>query len=161
PFAPLLVETAEARSHHWDFPTALGAALRDALVCDAVLFEGGAFVDFLDTRGFMLPEDERLLAEQWLLTERSVQEVLGVSPGEGFTLRDVRTGDLYEVRERAGSSQVVAGALYCSRVVPAGDTVQVLGGMEPVSLGERDDLIALLDEDPGPVDLVAALSRRF
>ena len=39
--------------------------------------------------------------------------------------------------------------------------MQVFGGMEPVSLGERDDLIALLDDDPGPVELVAALSRRF
>jgi hypothetical protein len=56
---------------------------------------------------------------------------------------------------------VKVGELYCARVVPAGDTMQVFGGMEPVSLGERDDLIALLDDEPDPVDLVAALSRRF
>lgn len=161
PFAPLLVESAEARAQHWDSPKALGDALHDALVCDAVLFEGGAFADFLSARGFLLPDDERSLAEQWLLVERSVHEVIEVSRGEGFTVRDVRTGDVRDVRERAGSTQVNVGGLYCARVVPAGDTMQVFGGMEPLSLRERDDLIALLDDEPGPVDLVAALSRRF
>lgn len=161
PFALQLVETAEARAHHWDFPEALRHAMGDALVCDAVLFEGGAFADFLSARGFLLPDDERSLAEQWLLVERSVHEVIDVSRGEGFTMRDVRTGDVHDVRERAGSTQVKIGELYCARVVPAGGTMQIFGGMEPVSLGERDDLIALLDDEPGPVDLVAALSRRF
>lgn len=161
PFAPLLVQTAEARAQHQDSADALLLAIRDGLVCDAVLFEGGAFADFLDTRGFLLPEDERLLAEQWLLVERSVHEILDVARGEGFTLRDVRTGDVQWVSEPAGSAQVKTGELYCGRVVPVGDTTQIFGGMEPVSLGERDALIALLDDAPGPVDLVAALSRRF
>ena len=161
PFAPLLVEAAEARAQYWAFPEALGVALRDGFVCDAVLFEGGAFADFLATRGSLLPEDERLLAEQWLLVQRSVHEVLDVSRGAGFSLRDVRTGDVHQVREWAASTQVKAGELYCARVVPAGDTMQVFGGMEPVSLRERDALIALLDDEPDPVDLVGALSRRF
>ena len=76
-------------------------------------------------------------------------------------MRDVRTGDVHEVRERAGSRQVKAGELYCARVVRAGDTMQIFGGIQPVSIGERDDLIALLDDDPNPVELVATLSRRF
>jgi hypothetical protein len=128
---------------------------------DGVLFEGGAFADFLATRGSLLPDDERLLAEQWLLVQRSIHEVLAVARGQGFTVRDVRTGDIHEVRERAGSTQVRVGQLYCARVVPAGDTMQFFGGIEPVSLGERHTLIALLDDDPNPIELVAALSRRF
>jgi hypothetical protein len=68
---------------------------------------------------------------------------------------------LHQVRERAGSRQVKVGELYCARVVPAGDTMQIFGGMEPVSIGERDGLIALLDDDPDPVELGAFLSRRF
>ena len=161
PFGPLLMETAQARARYWDFPGVLERALDDGLACDAVLFEGGAFADFLAVRGSLLPEDERLLAQQWLLVERSVYEVLGVSRGQGLTLRDVRTGDVHEVRERAGSTQVKVGELYCARVVPAGDTMQIFGGIEPVSIGERDGLIALLDDDPDPVELVAFLSRRF
>lgn len=160
-FAAQLVETASARSRHWGSPDSLIAGLGDPLVADAVLFEGGAFAEFVDTRGFLLPDDERSLAEQWLLVQRSVYEVRDVSRGRGFTLRDVRTGDVHEVRERAASTQVQIGQLYCARVVPAGETMQVFGGMEPVSLGERDGLIALLDDEPDPVGLVAALSRRF
>lgn len=160
-FVALLLEAASARSQHWDSPGSLVDGLRDALVADVVLFEGGAFAEFVGTRGFLLPDDERSLAEQWLLVQRSVYEVLDVSRGQGFTLRDVRTGDVHEVRERAGSMHVQAGEFYCARVVPAGETMQVFGGLEPVSLGERDRLIALLDEEPDPVGLVAALSRRF
>ena len=161
PFASLLVEAAAARAQYWDFPEALEHAIEGGLVCDAVLFEGGAFADFLSARGFLLPDDERLLAGQWLLVERSLHEVLDVSRGRGFTLRDVRTGDVHQVREQAGSTQVKVGEFFCARVVPAGDTMQIFGGMEPVSLGERDDLVALLDDGPDPVKLVAALSRRF
>ena len=65
----------------------------DPLVLDAVLFEGGAFEDFLEVRGPLLPDDERLLAEQWLRVERSVFEVEQVRRGEGVAVRDVRTGD--------------------------------------------------------------------
>lgn len=79
-----------------------------------------------------------------------------------MTLRDVRTGDVNEVREKAGSTQVKSGELYCARVVPAGETMQIFGGLHPVSVGpERDRLIALLDGGPDPVELVAFLSRRF
>jgi tetratricopeptide (TPR) repeat protein len=160
PFSSLLIAAAAARARSWD-PDALARALDDGLVFDVVLFEGGAFADFLTTRDSLLPDDERLLAGQWLLVQRSVHEVLAVSRGQGFTLRDVRTGDVHQVRERAASTQVKVSELYCARVVPAGNTMQIFGGIEPVSLGERDELIALLDNDPDPVELVTALSRRF
>jgi hypothetical protein len=38
--------------------------MADPLVTDVVLFEGGAFAEFLQVRGSLLPDDERLLAEQ-------------------------------------------------------------------------------------------------
>ncbi len=137
------------------------AGLADPLLIDAVLFEGGAFADFLAARGSLLPEDERALAEQWLLVDRTVFEVEKVHRGLGMTVRDVRTGDTHEVRERSGSRVVKPGQLLCARAVPAGDTMQFFGGMEPVALHERDALIALLDAEPDPLELVAALSRRF
>ena len=161
PFGHLLMATVETRTRHWELSEALQQGFDDPLPGDLVLFEGGAFAEFLDVRGSLLPEDERLLAQQWLLSERSVHEVLSVAPGRGFTVRDVRTGDICEVRERAGSTQVETGQFYCIRVVPVGDTMQIFGGIEPMSLGERDTLITLLDDDPDPVDLVAALSGRF
>ncbi|MGH3970747.1 MAG: SEC-C metal-binding domain-containing protein [Mycobacterium sp.] len=158
----LMVEVAdECCRYDDDDPDALDAALGDPLVLDAVLFEGGAFADFLDVRGSLLPDDERLLAEQWLLVERSVFEVEQVHPGEGLTVRDVRTGDTHEVTERAASRQLKPGQLICARVLPTGDTTRFFGGVQPVALHERDPLIELLDSEPDPVALVALLSRRF
>lgn len=161
PFTALVLEAGQERARHSDSPDALAEALGDGLVFDVALVEGGAFEDFLDRRGCLLPDDELLLAQQWLLAERSVHEVVAVRPGQGMTLRDVRTGDVNEVRERAGSTQVKVGQLYCARVVPAGETTQIFGGLHPVSVGERDELIALLDDEPDPIELVAFLSRRL
>ena len=161
PWRGHVLDVAERRAEHWDQPGATYLATQDPLVCDSVLFEGGAFEAFLTERGGLLPDDERLLAEQWLLTERSVHEVETVNPGSGFTARDLRTGEQVEVRERTASRTIKAGMLFCARLVPAGGTVQCFGGLEPVALHERDRLLDLLDSEPDPDQLVACLSARF
>lgn len=158
----LLAEVGYERYRHThDLSEAVAAGMTDLLVNDVVLFEGGAFEEFLEVRGSLLPDDERLLAEQWLLVERSVFEVEGVAPGESVTMRDVRNGDVHEVRERTASHQLKPGQLICARVLPAADSMQFFGGLEPIALHERDPLIELLDAEPDPVELMDALSRRF
>jgi len=47
------------------------------------------------------------------------------------------------------------------RVLGADGVELMFGGVEPVALHERDDLIALLADGPDPVELVTFLSRRF
>ncbi|WP_147453988.1 SEC-C domain-containing protein [Tessaracoccus antarcticus] len=160
PFSSLLLDVASARTEDREVQDALGTALDDQLVRDVVLFEGGAFAHFLDRRGSLLPKDELQLAEQWLLVERSVHDVVGVQPGVSMTLRDLRTGDVNEVHAAAVSTGVQPGELYCARVVPAGGTMHIVGGLAPVSPDERDDLVALLDNLADPVELVAVLSRQ-
>ncbi len=159
PSAAHLMDVAYWRSEHWDAPDGLERALSDDLVLDVVLFEGRAFADFLALRGTLLPKDEALMAQRWLQVERSVHEVVSVQPGGLITLRDVRTGDVSEARAPTGTKTVQLGELYCARVVPAGETVQIPGGLEPVSPEDRDSLIALLDDLPDPIELVAFLSR--
>ncbi|MGH3709751.1 MAG: SEC-C metal-binding domain-containing protein [Pseudonocardiaceae bacterium] len=161
PWRLAMIEAARVRAQFSEVPDAVLRALGSPLVTDTVLFEGGAFAEFVATRGGLLPEDERLLAEQWLLIDRSVYEIEQVHRGVGFTMRDVRTGDVHQVRERTASQTVPSGALVCARVVPAGDTTQIFGGMEPVALHQRDELIALLDAEPDTVELVAFLTRRL
>ncbi len=161
PWRGAVVEAARVRAQFDEVPHVMLGALENPLVADAVLFEGGAFAEFVATRGVLLPEDERLLAEQWLLIDRSVYEIECVRRGEGFTMRNVRTGEVHQVRERTASQSFTAGALVCARVVPVGDTTQIFGGIEPVALHERDELIALLDSGPDPLDLVFFLTRRF
>ncbi|WP_343709633.1 SEC-C metal-binding domain-containing protein [Mycobacterium sp.] len=159
----LLAEVSYERCRYADpdDDEALVEAMADPLVLDAVLFEGGAFEEFLEVRGALLPDDERLLAQQWLLVDRSVFEVEQVRRGQGVTVRDVRTGDTHEVVERTASRQLQPGQLVCARPVPAGDALVFFGGIEAVALHERDRLIELLDDEPDPVTLVAQLTRRF
>jgi tetratricopeptide (TPR) repeat protein len=159
----LLAEVAYERYRHThDLPEALDAGMADPSVMDVVLFEGGAFAEFLEVRGSLLPDDERLLAEQWLLVERSLFDVEDVKPGVRVTVRDVRSGDTHEVLSRRASRQLKSGQLICARVVPDGDdSVQFFGGIEPIALHERDSLIELLDAETDPVELMDALSRRF
>ncbi|MGJ0223820.1 hypothetical protein ACQUZK_10500, partial [Streptococcus pyogenes] len=73
---------------------ALWAAISDPLVSDALLHEGGAFEAFLAELGELLPDDERLMAQQWALCDRSLHEVEAVRPRASVTLRDLRTGEV-------------------------------------------------------------------
>jgi hypothetical protein len=135
--------------------------VHDGLIIDVTLFEGGAFDDFVERRGTLLPADELLLAQQWQLTVRSVFDVTAVSPGSSLTLRDVRTGDVIEVSERTASREVRRGQLICTHLLPTGDGHRIFGGIDPVGLHEREALIELLDDNPQPEEVVASCSRRF
>lgn len=161
PWRDRLIDLVQLRVGFTADESALWDALNEGLASDVLLFEGGAFEEFVAERGELLPDDERLLAAQWLLVERSVHEIESVTPGVGFLARDVRTGDRLEVRERTASRSLCEGELICARIVPAGDSVQIFGSIEKVGLGERDAVIALLDEPTGPDHLVELLSARF
>lgn len=162
PFRLDLIRVAIVRAAPMpDRADALLDALEDPLVADLVLFEGGAFRAFLDQRGHLLPVDEQLLGEQWLLVDRSVYEVEAMTPGASFDVRDIRTGDRHVVRDRTASRMLKPGDLICARIVPAGDTMQVFGGIEPVPAMIRDELIRLLDEEVDPTALCEILSRRL
>lgn len=111
-----MAELAELRGQHWESAYRMLDALQDPLLESAMLFEGGVLETFLEHRLHLLPEDERLLAQQWLLSTRSIFEVTHVVPGEGFTARDTRTGDRHEVTAtpRAKPPRTRAAAMTCS-----------------------------------------------
>jgi hypothetical protein len=136
-------------------------ALGDPIVIDAALTEGGWFARFLEDRGPLLPEDEALLAQSWLLVPRSVYEVVEVSAGAGLRARDLRTGDVVDVRERTFSREVRPGAFVCARAVPDGETHQFVGGLFPVAPGTEAAVLALCEtEDPEALcDYVGSLYR--
>lgn len=156
-----LLAYERARYADPDDEDALTDALTDPLVTDAALFEGGMFADFLKVRGALLPDDERALAEQWLLVRRSVFEVEQVQPGQGATVRDLRTGDVWQMWDPPASRRLKPKEMFCGHALPVGDTVRFAAGIEPVELHERDPLIKLLDSEPGAAELVAQLSLRF
>lgn len=139
----------------------LAAVMGDPLVMDLVLTEGGWFDRFLADRGQLLPDDEALLASAWMTVERTVYEVTSTRPGAGMTVRDLRTGDEIDVRERTFSKVARVGMLLCARAVPDGETHQFVGGLFPVTPGTETALIDLLDEgDPYEIAAWARDLRR-
>ncbi|HET8590850.1 MAG TPA: SEC-C metal-binding domain-containing protein [Nakamurella sp.] len=165
PFRYLLMDLAERRSAFDTSEFALLSALRDPLVLDAVLFEGGAALEFLQERGHLLPDDERALAESWLDVQRSVFEVEEVRVGQGFRVRDLRTGERRDVAERTASRSVRRGHRLLMRVVPVGDSWQIFGGGEPLPMSMEQAALelcdALAEEDAGPEELVDFATARF
>ena len=144
---------AAERAADGDDPASVVDALDDPLVLDVVLHEGGWFDRFLDERGPLLPEDELLLMHAWTLVERTVYEVVATDPGAAMVVRDLRSGDRIDVRERTFSRAARPGAFVCGRVVPDGDRHQFVGGLFHVSPGTETHVLALV-EDGDPVALL-------
>jgi len=145
---------AAARALDPDDVQSLMEAFGDPLVIDLALTEDGWFEEFLAQRGPLLPDDEALLAQSWLLVERTVYEVVDVDPGRRLTVRDLRTGDRLDVRERSLSGEVRPGELVCARAVPDGETHQIVGGVFGVAPGTEATVLALLD-DGDAIDIAA------
>lgn len=130
------------------------------LVPDLILFEGGGLADYLQRREALIPADEALLAEQWLLEPRSLFEVEGVEAGSRIDLRDVLTGDRVSVQESTASSQLAHGHLVLTRVATVGDHREIFGGAMIISLAEREALIELLDSEPSAEEVIEFLAAR-
>src|SRR5207237_7000555 len=81
------VAIAAARAADPDDPDSVAAAFDDPIVMDLALTEGGWFARFLDERGGLRPDDERLLAQAWVLVEAAVSEVPPVRPGHAMEVR--------------------------------------------------------------------------
>ncbi len=126
-----------------DEMTSLAEAFEDPILFDAALHEGSLFHWFLRERGDLLPDDERLLATAWLTVDRSVHEVVSVERNIGMTLRNLGTGDVVDVRERNASRMVHVGERYCARVVPDGDSQQIIGGVFRVDTGHEQTVLDL------------------
>jgi hypothetical protein len=155
-----IVMLAECRAVDPD-EGAIVQALDDPIVIDAALTEGGWFERFVEDRGALLPDDEALLAQSWLLVPRTVYEVVTTAPGVGLQVRDLRTGDILEVRERTFSRDARPASFVCGRAVPDGETHQFVGGLFPVAPGTEGDVLDLCDEaDPAAIcEHVASLHR--
>lgn len=129
------------------------------IAASLVLFVDGEIGEFLAERGPLLPDDERNLITQWALTDSSVHEVVGLRRGEGMSLRDLRTGEVVDVREAKGSTQLAQGDLLFAHPVFDGVGYQFVGGVRPLPLSLRDSMLALLDEAPTGLEVAVLLGR--
>lgn len=151
---------AGARAADPESAESLAEALRDPIVTDTALVEGGWFREFLDERGPLLPKDEAILAEAWALVARTVYEVVEVRVGSGITVRDLATGDRIDVSELAFTGRPKEGWLVCGRAVPDGEGHQFVGGLLPVLPGTESEVQELCQAEDG-VGLCSYAGRRF
>ncbi|WP_420749463.1 SEC-C domain-containing protein [Rhodococcus sp. O3] len=142
-----------------EYADALNEALADPLITDLVLFECGAFAEFVEQRGYLLPEDELDLARQWLEAKRSLYEVERVQPGVSVTARDLLTGETVEISDRVASRQVGAGELLLTRLVSVGDAWRIVGEIQRIAEEQRAAMLEVLDDpDLDPAELVDPFS---
>ena len=122
----------------------------DPMVADVVLHDRGGLGQFLAVRGALLPEAERALCATWLLTRRTLYEVVSVRPGSAVTLRDLRSdGGGVEVLDRSISGHVQPLDLVCLRLMPngAGGVVAADGILVPRP--QRRQVLDLLNAGDG------------
>lgn len=161
PWREELIELAQERTRYGNAGS-LWEALADPLLMSAMLFEGSVIEDYLETRGPLLPQDELALLERWIEIDRGLYEVEEVRRGEGLGVRNVLDGERVFVQEVLGSQDAWEGLLFVTLVLPVGaDRWGFFGGIEPVSPAQRDQVIALLDDLPEPLELVSMLTDRF
>lgn len=124
-------------------------------VYDLALHESGIFEKFLEDRGWLLPDDELLLAQTWTLTDRAVFEIIH-ERHDDLRLRDVGSGERITVTNAYESDATRPGTFLVGRPVPVGDVHRAFGGFFPVASqlvnplidalasGDLDDVMALL-----------------
>jgi hypothetical protein len=149
--AELVVD--EINQRDWFDVLADGPFLRDV-----VLHEDGVFGEFLAARDGLLPDDEALLAAQWVLVDRGVFEVLETT-GTELELRDVARGDRVRVVNTHPSDGIRAGTMLLGRPLPVGETYRAFSGFMPVPNGHQHAMLAAIDSGDSEqiADAIAAI----
>ena len=96
---------------------------------------------FLMERGDHLPPDERSILEEWLDAVVGLHEVIDLEPGKSLTLRDVFTGETFQVREVRGSLSAARWDLISNRVIRVQGERQLSGSVTAFHAADREELI--------------------
>ena len=144
----LLAQLAEITQGGDGDPESVETLEDHPVIVDIALWEGGIAADYLDSRGALLPGDERELLDRLIAEPRRLWEVTGAEPGATLTLRDTATGETVVVDEKLGSVSTEVGDYGLARVVPVGSVTQMIGTVIKVPLRARESAIQLVDADP-------------
>jgi tetratricopeptide (TPR) repeat protein len=101
---------------------------------------------FLADRGHSLPTDERAILEEWQDTAVGLLEVIDLEPGKTLTLRDVFTGETFQVQEVRGSLSAARWDLLSNRVIRVRGERQLAGSGTRFPASERENLVRHVTE---------------
>ncbi|MBI3120668.1 MAG: SEC-C domain-containing protein [candidate division NC10 bacterium] len=96
---------------------------------------------FLADRGHSLPADERAILEEWQDSVIGLLEVADLDPGKSLTLRDVFTGETFQVREVRGSLSAARWDLLSNRVIRVQGERQLAGAGILFRPSDREGLV--------------------
>ncbi len=115
------------------------------ILYDMDLEEGRSFADlFLQRRGHDLSPGERAYIEKALAAHFRLYEILEVRPGEGFTLKDLTSGESVSAHEKTGTRFLTQWDVAAMRLMDyGGGHVCIDAGIIPF---KREDKTALLNE---------------
>ncbi|MET3804613.1 hypothetical protein ABIB25_001608 [Nakamurella sp. UYEF19] len=160
PGRELVIELAATAVDPAVGPEALFVAVKDPLMIDVAMFEGGLLDEFIDTRATILPDDERELLVDWQTSRRSLATVTGL--GTGCIIEDLDSGAVVTLPLAPVGATV--GDLVCVRLLAAGPTLAAPGGSVLVPPSRRaltEALLALQGSDEeDPIRTVSVLSGR-
>jgi uncharacterized protein YchJ len=124
------------------------------LALDGHLVEDGAFEEFLETEGVLLPDDERALAHSWLDRTRSLF-ALAEAADDGLAVVDLVAGEQVLVAADSAPPDLVKGDLLMARAVATGGAIdRFVGAVTVVPVDQVDECLALLAAEPSSDDLV-------
>ncbi len=122
-------------------------------VLNLALFEGGLLTELCDVRGALLPADELDLLRSWSQVRAGAYELLEVDRGSACTVLDLRTGERTTFVDRSVAADLEPGAVALAWLLDEPDGPTPSYGLIVVPDHRRRDLLDLLDEEPGPVEL--------
>ncbi len=130
------------------------------VLVDVALHENGWAEDFLEGCHELLPDDEVLLAQQWMLVNRSVFEVESAQ-GNLWQLRDLATGDSLTMSNMTYDAEPNPGHILLGRPLPVGDTYRAMGGLMPIPSSAVREALAMIDSQSGYelVEFIGSLHR--
>jgi|GEM_PF-967337 len=101
---------------------------------------------FLAERGHSLPAQERAILEEWQDAVVGLHEVIDLEPGKSLTLRDVFTGETFQVREVRGSLSAARWDLLSNRVIRVQGERQLSGSVTAFHAPDREELVQHVSE---------------
>ena len=129
-----------------------------SVLVDLVAWEPDTMQEFIDSRGYLLPQDELRLLHEWKTVPLELYEVVGADPGATLTVRDTRDGAQIVVTERTASRNLKPNSYLLTRIARAGTQHQIVGVVLPVTLSQRPSVLELLDGGYESEDVVAWLA---
>ena len=128
---------------------------------DLAVYSADALTRFVNARGSLLPDTERILVLAWIGARRSLWQILEVIPGASMRLLDTCTGDVVDVKEQTASQTLHVGDYVFARLMEEGPWWAIESEILLVPLQYRATLIELLDEGGDPLDLAAWMGQMF